>query len=126
MCLEFISCLTCKALGKVGDISTGINEKLAPWKLYLTRITYSSFLLFSFILALFFRDGFFGLLEKIPVFKEGCKMAENQFSSSCVGKNAVYRISFSLVLFYFLNAFLASKIFFVGDKIRLFIQHNLF
>jgi hypothetical protein len=126
MCLEFLSCLTCKALGKVGEVSTGVNKKLEPYKLHLTRIAYATFLLISFILALFFRDGFFGLLEKLPVFREGCKLAENQFSSSCVGKNAVYRISFSLVLFYSLNAFLASKLFFVGDRIRLFIQHNLF
>lgn len=127
MCLESIACmgLNCCKEG-IKNTSENIEDKIAPYRLHITRLTYGLFLVFGFILALFFRDGFFHLLEWVPAFRQSCKIAEDTFSTSCVGKNSVYRISFSLVLFYLTSAFLSSRLFCVGDRIRLYLAHKWF
>src|SRR3989338_2837952 len=42
------------------------------------------------------------------------------------GSYAVYRTCFGCFMFFFLFAFLASRLFCVGDRIRLYIQHKWF
>jgi hypothetical protein len=104
----------------------GKLRKLIPSRLNITRIAYSLFLIVGFIVALCLRDGLYGLLEKIPVLNEGCKFAEKNVAMTCLGIHSAYRISASLVIFYLINCFLASRLFCVGDKVRLYIQHKWF
>jgi hypothetical protein len=125
MCLEVISCISC-CRSNLGEKASQVSDKLEPYRLHITRLSYGLFLVFGFLLALVGRNGFFGLMEFVPVIRQGCKIVEDQFSTSCAGKNVVYRMSFSLFVFYFIQAFLASRIFFVGDVIRLYLQHKWF
>eukprot|EP01080_Neovahlkampfia_damariscottae_P008423 gene8423-248_t len=126
MCLETISCISFFRKCCTRDDDDDEPSKLELYRLHITRLSYGLFLVFGFLLALIGRNGFFGLMEYIPVIKQGCNLVENEFSTSCAGKNVVYRMSFSLFIFFFMNLILSSRLFCVGDRIRLYIQHKWF
>lgn len=102
-----------------------VKQYVVPGRLNTTRIAFSSFLTIGFMLALLLRDGIFGLTS-VPGFQYACDRYSAKLKVSCSPKYAVYRVSFSLVCFYGFFALLASRIFCVGDKTRLFIQYKWF
>jgi hypothetical protein len=100
-------------------------KKFLPGRIGRARASFASFLSISFLFALFMRNGVFGLGNTVGV-KFACDRFYQLWGVSCFGKFAVYRISFSLVCFYALFTFLASRLFCVGDKVRLTIQYSWF
>jgi hypothetical protein len=106
-------------LNNYGSSSGGAGESrfknYLPSSLNITRVAFSSFLTFGFLLALFLRDDL-GLAEK-PFAKQVCNKYMNTFKASCAGKYQVYRVSFALSCFYLLFAFLSSRLFPVGDRV---------
>ena len=115
------------------DIDTGEESgwreklrSLKPRRLTFTRIAYAFFLVIGFLVALFLRDGLFGFFDNVPFGKEVYDWFENSVLSRVDGKYAVYRVCFGCFCFYLLFAFLASRLFCVGDKVRLYIQHKWF
>ena len=91
-------------------------KKYIPGRLNITRIAFSTFIVCGFLLALFIRDGMMGIMN-VSWAQLACKKYTSIFKASCSGKYPVYRISFSMATFYFLFAFLASRLFPVGDKV---------
>ncbi|KAG2378252.1 hypothetical protein C9374_008395 [Naegleria lovaniensis] len=115
------------------DIDTGEESgwrsklrAITPRRLTLTRIVYAFFLVVGFLVALFLREGLFGFFDNVPFGQD----VKNWFLSSVLsrveGKYAVYRICFGCFCYYLMFAFLASRLFCVGDRIRLYIQNKWF
>jgi hypothetical protein len=58
--------------------------------------------------------------------REACTKIEEIFNASCQGKFPVYRISLSLFCFFLIFCFLSSRLFCVGDRIRLYLHYKWF
>lgn len=112
--------------GGGGGYLSRIKTAVVPGRLNTTRLAFSTFLTFGFILALLFRDGIFGLLA-LPGVSYACGKYHAKMKVSCSPKFAIYRVSFSLVCFYTLFALLASRLTCcLNAKIKLYIQYKWF
>ncbi|KAL0486370.1 serine incorporator [Acrasis kona] len=104
--------------GNVSMFST-VKKKLTPSRMNVSRLVYSIFIVSGFLIAIILRGRAFGLINT-----EKCSEALDRFGTSCQGKYFVYRISASLVVFFTILAFLSSRLFCVGDRIRLYIHYK--
>eukprot|EP01027_Heterolobosea_sp_BB2_P008598 GEZU01012754.1.p2 GENE.GEZU01012754.1~~GEZU01012754.1.p2 ORF type:complete len:139 (-),score=27.81 GEZU01012754.1:16-432(-) len=101
--------------------STSKWERFKPSGVTIAKIWYSSFVLVGYVMALFLRDGFFGLLQHVPaIYKYTCA------ADQCLGFSAVYRVSFAMVIFFLIHAIMASPLCCVGDRVRLYLQYKWF
>uniref|UniRef100_A0A7S4GJ73 Serine incorporator n=1 Tax=Eutreptiella gymnastica TaxID=73025 RepID=A0A7S4GJ73_9EUGL len=70
-----------------------------------TKLLYTLYLMVGYVLCLCVKDGMHGLIEKFPFLaSHACDSASIQ--DLCYGHSYVYRITFSLVMFYVLHMFM--------------------
>jgi len=108
-------------LSRVKDRVQSVNKHT------MAKIGYCVILVIAFLLALAGRDGLFGVWKSLSVnyWNKFCDAYSEKLHVSCEGPYFVYRISFGCVIFYFINAVLASPIFCVPSSVRIFLQTNV-
>eukprot|EP00759_Apiculatamorpha_spiralis_P055221 PhF_6_TR7326/c0_g1_i1/m.10998 len=80
-----------------------------------TRLKYAWYILAAFLLCLLFKDGMWGAIHSIPFLRQGCNIpsevpGHETIMNVCLGHTLVYRVSFSLFLFFAIHYVLASDL----------------
>uniref|UniRef100_G0UBK3 Serine incorporator, putative n=1 Tax=Trypanosoma vivax (strain Y486) TaxID=1055687 RepID=G0UBK3_TRYVY len=93
----------------------------------LLRVQYACYLFFGLFISIVVRNALGALLEHIPILQKGCESLSTGSNKFCIAEVLVYRISFTLSLFFLMHLITVSDITCcIDDESRVEFQRRFF